>query len=155
MSSTDKGSFALGLTLLGDSLAAAVASLWPWSTASVEARRLRLDGHAVGAVTDIYYLVSFDDAVPDAALAAIRGAGFIVRDPAAPSGFVTVRARIRLGAYDLTIAGTRLERIVESYDGFATLIGAARMSNEEPARAVSPGSRRGGGDPGAQRAVTA
>ena len=142
MPSTSKSSIASGLTLLGDSLAAAAASLWPWSTASVEARRLRLDGHASGAATDIYFLVSFDDAAPDAALAALRGAGFTVRDSARQSGFVTVRARLRLGAYDLTMASARLERTVEAFGGFSTLIGAARMSSEEPARAAAPGGRR-------------
>ena len=142
MSSTSKNSFSSGRTLLGDSIAAAVASLWPWSTASVEARRLRVDGHAAGAITDIYFLVSFDEAVPDAALAAIRGAGFTIRDPARQSGFVTVRARLRLGAYDLTMASARLERAAEAFGGFSTLIGAARMTSEESARSVPPGGRR-------------
>src|SRR5690242_1440137 len=108
MSNNSKISFAIGLTLLGDTVAAAAASLWPWSTAAVEARRLARDGHATGTITDIYFLVSFEGAAPDAALAAVRAAGFIVRDPAPQSGFVTVRARIRLGAYDLTIVGQRL-----------------------------------------------
>ena len=142
MSSTSKSSIASGLTVLGDSIAAAVASIWPWSTASVEARRMRLDGHAGGAITDIYFLLSLDDAAPDAALAAIRGAGFTVRDPARQSGFVTVRARLRLGAYDLTVASVRLERAAAAFGGFSTLIGAARMSSDEAARAVPPGSRR-------------
>ena len=142
MSSTSNSSLALGLTLLGDSLAAAIASLWPWSTAAVEARRLRLDGHAAGAITDIYYLLSFDEPVSDAALAAIRRTGFTLREPASQSGFVTVRGRIRLGAYDLTIAGTRLDRAVEAFGGFATLIGAAQLPSEEPARALPPSRRR-------------
>jgi hypothetical protein len=142
MSSNSKSSIALGLTPLGDSLAAAVASIWPWSTASVEARRLRLDGHASGAVTDIYYLVSFDDSVPEAALAAIRRVGFSPREPASQRGFVTVRGRLRLGAYDLTVAGARLDRAVAQFGGFVTLIGAAQLSNEERARAAAPSSRR-------------
>lgn len=141
MSSNSKSSFAPGMTLLGDSVAGAAAALWPWSTASVEARRLALDGHAAGTITDIYYLVSFDGAAPDTAVAAIRAAGFIVRDPAPESGFITVLARIRLGAYDLTIAGLRLDRIAEAFDGFATLIGAGRMTSEDPARSPAPTRR--------------
>ena len=142
MSSNDKSSLALGMTLLGDSVAAALAALWPWSTSSVEARRLALNGYETGAVADIYYLVSFDDPIPGGALAAIRGAGFTVRDPASQTGFLTVRVQIRLGAFALTIAGARLDRIVEQFGGFATLIGAAHMSKDEAPRAVPRSSRR-------------
>jgi hypothetical protein len=142
MSSATRSSFASGTTLLTDSIAASLASLWPWSTASVEARRLAHDGHALGTPTDIYYLLSFDDVAPDAALAALRRAGFLVRDPTPQSGFVTVRARIRLGAFALTITGTRLDRIVEQFDGFATLIGAGTLRSAEEVRAPSGPGRR-------------
>ena len=142
MSSNDKSGLALGMTLVGDSVAAVLAALWPWSTSSVEARRLALEGYATGAVADIYYLVSFEEAIPDVALAAIRGAGFTVRDPAPKSGFLTVRAQIRLGAFALTIAGARLGRVVEQFGGFATLIGAAHMTSDESPRAVPRSSRR-------------
>ena len=142
MSTNDKSNLALGMTLLGDGITAAVAALWPWSTSAVEARRLALDGYATGALADIYYLVSFDDAVPDTALAAIRGAGFTVRDAAPKSGFVTVRVQIRLGAFALTVAGARLDRIVEQFGGFATLIGAAQMTSDEAPHAVPRSSRR-------------
>ena len=142
MPSTGKSSLASGMTLLGDNLAAAAASLWPWSIASVEARRIANEGYAAGSVTEIYFLVSFDGPAPDAALAAIRGAGFIVRDPAPQSGFVTVRLRMRLGPWELTIAGARLDRIVEEFGGFATLIGAARTTSEEASRAVPAKGRR-------------
>ena len=141
MSSNGGSSPSLGMTLLGDRITAALTSLWPWSTASVEARRIALDGHAIGTITDVYYLVSFDDPAPDSARAAIRAAGFTVGDPAPQSGFVTVRASIRLGAYDLAIADLRLERIAGAFGGFATLIGAARMTSEETARAEPPRSR--------------
>ena len=109
---------------------------WPWSAASIEARRIAADGYAAGMVDDVYYLVSFDEAAPEPALAAIRGAGFAVREPAPLSGFVTVKARIRIAAYDLIMAGARLDRIAEEYGAFATLIGAGRATGEEPARAA-------------------
>ena len=124
------------MTLLADSITASAASLWPWSAASIEARRIAADGYAAGQVADVYYLVSFDEAAPEPALAAIRGAGFAVREPAPLSGFVTVKARIRVAAYDLIMAGARLDRIAEGYGAFATLIGAGRATGEEPARAA-------------------
>jgi len=137
MSSASKSSFARGMTLFADCIAATSASLWPWSAASVEARRLAHDGYAPGTPADIYYLVSFDDVAPDAALSALRSAGFLVRDSAAQSGFLTVRARIRLSAFALTIAGTRLDRIAEQFDGFTTLIGAGTMASSEGARVAA------------------
>lgn len=140
MSSTS--SFRSVMTLLGDSIAATVASLWPWSAASIEARRIAADGYAAGQLADVYYLVSFDDAAPEAALVAIRAAGFAVREPGPSSGFVTVKVRIRIAAYDLIIAGARLDRIAEQHGAFATLIGAARATNEEPARAAPVHSHR-------------
>jgi hypothetical protein len=142
MSTVTMSSFARGMTLVADSISASIASLWPWSMASVEARRLARDGYALGTPADIFYLVSFDDAAPDAALAALRSGGFLVRDPAPQGGFVTVRARIRLGAFALTIAGTRLDRIVEQFDGFATLIGAGTLPVTEGARSAAGGGRR-------------
>ena len=128
------------MILLADSIAATAASLWPWSAASVEARRIAADGYTAGELADVYYLVSLEDAAPEAALAAIRAAGFSVREPGPLSGFVTVKVRIHVGAYDLTIAGARLDHIAEQFGAFATLIGAARTSSEEPAR--PPVSRR-------------
>lgn len=128
-------SFHGAITLLADSIAAAAASLWPWSAASIEARRIAADGYAAGQLADVYYLVSFEDAAPEAALATIRAAGFAVREPGPLSGFVTVKVRIRVAAYDLIITGARLDRIAEGYGAFATLIGAGRATNEEPARA--------------------
>ena len=129
------------MALLADSVAATAASLWPWSAASIEARRIAADGYAAGEPADVYYLVSIEGAAPETALAAIRAAGFVVREPAPLSGFVTVKVRIHIGAYDLTIAGARLDHIAEQFGAFATLIGAARTTNEEPARAAVPSRR--------------
>lgn len=142
MSSNSKSSLALGMTLLADSVNAALSVVRPWSTSSVEARRLALDGYPKGSLADIYYLVSFDETPPDAALAALRGAGFSVRDPASHSGFLTVKTRIRMGAFDLTLASARLDRIVDEFSGFATLIGAGRATSDEPARAVAKSTQR-------------
>jgi hypothetical protein len=128
-----KSSFARAMILLGDSIAAALASLWPRSAASIEARRLIADGHPAGELADVYYLVSFDESAPDAALAAIRAVGFSIREPGPLSGFVTVRARMRLSAYDLTMVGAQLDHTVEEFSGFATLIGAARPTSDPEA----------------------
>jgi len=130
-----------GMTaLLTDSVAATFAALWPWSAASVEVRRLAADGYPAGERADVFFLISFDAPPPDAALRAVRAAGFMIREPAPVSGFLTVRAPIRLGAYDLMIAGSRLDRLVARYDGFATLIGAARRDDEERASAQELGA---------------
>ena len=139
---SSKDSFRSVMTLLADSVAATAASLWPWSGASIEARRIAADGYPAGKPADVYYLVSFDDAAPEDALAAIRAAGFAVREPGPLSGFVTVKVRVHVGAYDLTIAGARLEHIAEEFGAFSTLIGAARTTNEEPGRTAAVHSRR-------------
>lgn len=135
-------SFMRVMTGLGDCLVATVASLWPRSAAAIEARRLIADGHPAGEPADVYFLVSFDGVVPDAALAAVRAAGFFIREPAQAGGFVTIRTRIRLGAYDLMMIGKRLDRIVEAFGGFATLIGAARPASDDAARPVRAASRQ-------------
>jgi hypothetical protein len=135
-------SLASVMTVLGDSIVATVASLWPRSAAAIEARRLTADGYPRGEPADVYFLLSFDDAVPDDVLAAIRAAGFSVREPAQTGGFATIRTRIRLGAFDLMMTGKRLDRIVESFGGFATLIGAARPTSEDATRPAAVASRR-------------
>jgi hypothetical protein len=127
------------MLLLGDSIVAAVASLWPRSAASLEARRLAADGYPAGKPADVYFLVSFDGAVPDDALAAIRAAGFAVREPPGAGGFATIKTRLTLGAYELTMTAARLERIVARFGGFATLIGAARPAAEEAGRPARAG----------------
>ena len=130
------------MTVLGDSVVATVASLWPRSAAAIEARRLIADGYPRGEPADVYFLVSFDGAVPDDALAAIRIAGFSIRESGQGDDFATIRTRIRLGAFALTMTGKRLDRIVESHGGFATLIGAARPASEDAARPVRVPARR-------------
>lgn len=140
--SSRNSSFARVVALLADSIAATAASLWPRSTASREASRLVNDGYPAKQICDVYFLVSFDGGVPDDAMATMRAAGFVVREQSgAPGGFVTVRARVRLAAYDLSIASARLDRIAEAFDGFSTVIGAARPTNEDAARAVRVPSR--------------
>jgi hypothetical protein len=134
-------SFARVMTVFGDSMVATVASLWPRSDAAIEARRLIADGYPKGEPADVYFLVSCDGVVPDELLAAVRAAGFSVREPAQAGGFATIRMRIRLGAFALTMTGKRLDRMVEPFGGFATLIGAARPANEEAARPVRVASR--------------
>lgn len=130
------------LATLADSIGATAASLWPRSIASLEANRLVADGYRAKEECDVYFLVSFDDTVPDDAVAAMRAAGFAVRELAnPPGGFITVRARVRLGAYELSMAGARLDRVVATFDGFATVIGAARPTSEDATRPVSAASR--------------
>ena len=137
---TVQSSFARVIGLLTDHITATVASLWPRSTAALEARRLVVDGHAGGQACDLYFLVSFEGALPDGALATIRAAQFAVREQdGAASGFVTVRTQVRLAAYDLSLAAARLDRIAAGFDGFATLIGAARPANEDTRPVRVPG----------------
>jgi hypothetical protein len=140
--SSNKSSFARVMATLADSIVATAASLWPRSTASLEANRLIGDGYAAKQVCELYFLVSFDGAVPDAALATMRAEGFALREQSGTQGgFVTVRARVRLAAYDLSMAAARLDRIAEAFDGFSTVIGAARPANEDAARPVRVSSR--------------
>lgn len=128
---SNDSSFARVMALLADSVAATFAAVWPWSAASIEVRRLAADGYPAGERADVYYLVSFDAPPSDDAVRAVRAAGFSIRDPAPSSGFLTVRATIRMGAYELMIAGSRLDRLVARYEGFATLIGAGRRESAE------------------------
>lgn len=145
MSSTKSG-LASVIAELSDSIAATIASLWPRSAASLETSRLVGDGYPTGEVCDVHFLVSFDDRMPDDALVAIRAGGFAIRDQGDPvRGFITVRRRVRLGAYELSLAGARLDRIAARFGGFATVICATPPANDEaprPAgvsrRAVSP-----------------
>lgn len=140
--SSRNSSLARVVAILADSVTATAASLWPRSTASLEANRLIADGYPAKQICDVYFLVSFDSTAPDGALVDMRGAGFAVREQSgALGGFVTVRARVRLAAYELSMAAARLERIAESFDGFSTLIGAARPTNEDAARPVRVASR--------------
>jgi hypothetical protein len=140
--SSRNSSFANLMTTLTDSVVAIAASLWPRSTASLEANRLIADGYPAKQICDVYFLVSFDGTVPDGALAAIRGAGYAIPEQGgSSSGFFTVRARVRLGAYDLSMAGARLDRIAEAFDGFSTVIGAARPASEDATRPVRAPNR--------------
>jgi hypothetical protein len=134
------------LAELADSIAATTASLWPRSVASLEVSRLVGDGYPAGEVCDVHFLVSFDERMPEDALVAIRAGGFAIRDQGDPiRGFITVRRRVRLGAYQLSLAGARLDRIAGRFGGFATVICATPPANEDaalagvvPRRTVSP-----------------
>jgi hypothetical protein len=130
------------LSELADGIAATVASLWPRSVASLEANRLVGDGYPAGEVCDVHFLVSFDDTMPDDALVAIRAGGFAIRDQGDPvRGFITVRRRVRLGAYQLSLAGSRLDRIAARFGGFATVICATPPANEDATRPVTVSRR--------------
>ena len=140
--SSKHSNFARVMEMFSDRIVATFSSLWPRSTASIEASRLVNDGYPAGQACDVHFLISFDQAMPDAASTAIRAGGFSVREQnGSSSGFVTARATVRLTAWDLSIAGARLDRIVEDFDGFATVIGAARPATEEAARPVRVASR--------------
>jgi hypothetical protein len=130
------------LAELADGIAATMASLWPRSAASLEANRLASDGHPAGEVCDVHFLVSFDDAMPDEALMAIRAGGFAIREAGDPiRGFITVRRRVRLGAYALSLAGARLDRIAARFGGFATVICATPPASEDSPRAAAVSRR--------------
>ena len=133
--------------LLSDSAAATLAALWPRSTASIEANRLVNDGYRAGELCDVHFLVAFDGTIPDSAFIAIRTGGFAVREQnGSLGGFVTVRARVRLRAYDLSITGARLDRIAEAHEAFATMIGAARPTGGDAPRPASADGTRAATD---------
>jgi hypothetical protein len=135
--SSNNSSLASVLAELADGIAATLASLWPRSAAALEAGRLVADGYPAGEVCDVHFLVSFDEATPDAALTAIRAGGFAIREQGDPvRGFITVRRQVRLGAYQLSLAGARLDRIAAGFGGFATVICATPPTNDDVARAV-------------------
>lgn len=109
-----------------DAVVALVEAAWPRSMTSREIERLTLDGYPKGDRCDVYFLVSFDAPDWERALDALQAAGFVVRDANVGVGaFVTVRTRVRLRAFELSLAGARLDRVVARYGAFATLIGPA------------------------------
>ena len=104
--------------------AALFAAVWPRSMARWEVERLTADGYPAGEPCDVEFSLAFDDGLADVALPAVRHAGFVVDDRAkAERGFVTVRGRVRLRAYDLSRAAARLDRLVAPYGGSAAVIG--------------------------------
>lgn len=117
-----------------DAATAALAAAWPLSIAAREMERLAGDGYAIGQVCDVDFSLALDAReLSDMALAAAMLAGFTVIDPdQASRGFVTVRAPVRLRAYDLLRATSRLNRAVWRYGGFAEIIGPAAPAVDEP-----------------------
>ena len=115
-----------------DAVVALVEAAWPRSMTSREIERLTLDGYPKGDSCDVFFLVSFEAPDWECALDALHAAGFVVRDANVGLGaFVTVRTRVRLRAFDLSLAGARLERIVAPHGAFATLIGPALACRSE------------------------
>lgn len=112
------------LAHVADAGAAIVAALSPRSMAKWEVRRLAAAGYLVGQRYDVDFSLAFDGEVADATLPAVRRAGFTVGDrDRQEKGFVTVRRRTRLRAYDISRAANRLNRVVTPHGGFAAVIG--------------------------------
>lgn len=112
---------------LVDAATAVLSAAWPRSLAAREVHRLADDGYAVGEVCDVDFSLSLDaPEFIEMALAAVYLQGFVVLDRTqADRGFATVRGSVRLRAYDLVLATSRLNRAVERYGGFGTVIGPA------------------------------
>jgi hypothetical protein len=110
-----------------DAASAALTAVWPLSLAAREMERLAGDGYAIGQVCEVDFSLALDmPELSDMALSAAMLAGFTMVDSGQASrGFVTVRAPVRLRAYDLLRATSRLNRAVSRYGGFAEAIGPA------------------------------
>ena len=117
-----------------DAASAALTAAWPLSLAAREMERLAGDGYTIGQVCEVDFSLALDAPdLRDMALSAAMLAGFTVIDPAQASrGFVTVRAPVRLRAYDLLRATSRLNRAVWRYGGFGEIIGPAAPAIGEP-----------------------
>lgn len=130
-----------------DALVALVEAAWPRSMTSREIERLTLDGYPAGRHCDIYFLLSFDTADWESALDDLHAEGFMVRDTSATVGtFVTVKIRIRLNAFELSLAAARLDRVAARHAGIATLIGpalAARASAADSTGSAVPVEQTG------------
>ena len=118
-----------------DVATAALSAAWPRSLAAREVERLSEDGYAVGEVCDVDFSVALDTPeLADMALSAVALAGFVALDRQPDAhGFVTVRAPVRLRAYDLVRAASRLNRAVWRYGGFGAVIGPAESVAHEGA----------------------
>ena len=119
-----------------DVATAALSAAWPRSLAAREVERLAEDGYAIGEACDVDFALALDAAeLADMALSAAALAGFtpLDRHPDA-HGFVTMRAAVRLRAYDLVRATSRLNRAVWRYGGFAEVIGPAKPATVAESR---------------------
>ena len=114
------------LAPLVDACAGALSALWPRSVTGREASRLARDGHAIGAFHEVMFAVSFDESPSDAAIEAVRAAGFTLRDESGALSQWTVLARMPLSPYHLHVTSASLGRVLASYGGFAVLIGPVR-----------------------------
>jgi hypothetical protein len=124
-----------------DLATAALAAAWPRSAAAREVGRLTEDGYAAGDVCNIDFALALDrPELADMALSAVTLVGFTPLDSTPDGhGFVTVRAPVRLRAYDLVRAASRLNRAVARYGGFAEVIGPeprAAAADETTGRAA-------------------
>jgi hypothetical protein len=115
-----------------DAATAVLSAAWPRSLAAREVERLAHDGYAVGEICDVDFSLAFDTPeLVDMALAAVHLQGFTVFDRAkVDRGFAIVRAPVRLRAYDLVRAASRLNRAVWRYGGFGAVIGPAAPAAE-------------------------
>jgi hypothetical protein len=123
-----------------DVATAALSAAWPRSLAAREVERLAEDGYAIGEACDVDFALTLDTPeLADMALSAVALAGFTpnARHPDA-HGIVIVRAPVRLRAYDLVRATSRLNRAVWRYGGFAEVVGPAAPAPVEdvPERAA-------------------
>lgn len=129
---------------------AALAAVWPRSSASREVERLAQHGYIAGATYEIDFSLSFDEVGADSALDAVRAAGFTVTERSRSTlCYATARRRIPLRAFDLQRATATLQRIVDPFYGFAAAIGpVARVyapqgaAEREAARVDVRSSRR-------------
>ena len=111
---------------VADKGAALFSAVWPRSMAKFEVERLLADGYEAGEPCDVDFSVEFDGEHAEAALRAVRGAGFTLVDNArVAKGRAGVRGRLRLRAYDLSRAVARLDRAVAPFGGAAHVIGPA------------------------------
>lgn len=123
-----------------DVATAALSAAWPRSLAAREVERLAEDGYAIGEQCDVDFSLAVGTPdLADMALSAVALAGFTALDRHPDAhGFVIVRAPVRLRAYDLVRATSRLNRAVWRYGGFAEVIGPAApaVAEDMPGRAA-------------------
>ncbi|NUO63306.1 MAG: hypothetical protein HOQ11_15385 [Gemmatimonadaceae bacterium] len=115
-----------------DTIVALAEAAWPRSMSSREIDRLASDGYEAGSVHEMYFLLSFERPGWERMLGELQRAGFVVRDGGPLGPFVTVRTAVRLRAFELSLVGNRLDRMLAKYDGFSTLIGPAAARTVQP-----------------------